>query len=245
MSKQPTELINHIASQQPNEYRLISLNHFVTKILPPKGRVLDYGCGAGHLLKHLANFKDVSKVDGLDVDPALIKKSRETNPHLKIYDEEHELPPKSTYDCIYSLDVIEHTPDDQIPVKNMYDLLKPGGQLLIAVPAHQNLFSSFDEQLGHYRRYEQGQLHELLAHNKFEINHSLFWNRLGLSVVAYSLNHRLPRPKTVDLIITPGQKLVNYMLRAWFWLIENRFQPRDGLTIIVVAQKPRGSNPTP
>jgi SAM-dependent methyltransferase len=51
-------------------------------------------------------------------------------------------------------DVLEHIPDDRGALRSIYNALSPGGRLLLSVPAHQSLWSYFDEVANHCRRYE-------------------------------------------------------------------------------------------
>ncbi|WP_315819590.1 class I SAM-dependent methyltransferase [Paraflavitalea speifideaquila] len=67
------------------------------------------------------------------------------------------------FDTIVALNVVEHIEDDKKAIDNCVQLLKPGGQLVVLVPAFQSLYNLFDEELGHYRRYTArtlGQLQE-------------------------------------------------------------------------------------
>src|SRR5690606_23374527 len=62
------------------------------------------------------------------------------------------------YDVVCALDVIEHLPDDREAAAWMCGLLRPGGLLIVTVPAYQWLFSDHDRALGHYRRYTRPRL---------------------------------------------------------------------------------------
>ena len=63
-----------------------------------------------------------------------------------------------TFDLITCLDVIEHTPDDVLTLTELRAWLKPGGWLLVTVPAYQALWSRHDVANHHYRRYRRGTL---------------------------------------------------------------------------------------
>ncbi len=64
----------------------------------------------------------------------------------------------SSIDFIYSLNVLEHIDDDIDALSRWYNLLKPGGRMLIYVPAFQFLYSSMDKKVGHFRRYKKKDL---------------------------------------------------------------------------------------
>ena len=64
----------------------------------------------------------------------------------------------ASLDFIYSLNVLEHIEDDVGALRQWFTLLKPGGRMLIYVPAFQFLYSSMDEKVGHFRRYRKNEL---------------------------------------------------------------------------------------
>src|SRR6478736_3046540 len=64
----------------------------------------------------------------------------------------------ATFDLVMTLDAIEHYPDDRAALREITRVCRPDGHVLIAVPALQALWSSWDEQYGHYRRYSRRML---------------------------------------------------------------------------------------
>jgi len=87
---------------------------------------------------------------------------------------------KEKFDSIFLLNVIEHIRDDSMAVKNCYYLLKKDGHLILLAPAYSWLYSSFDKQLGHYRRYSLVLLKELLKKEKFDILSGSYFNFTGM-----------------------------------------------------------------
>jgi SAM-dependent methyltransferase len=61
--------------------------------------------------------------------------------------------PVGTFDTILYIDVLEHIEHDDVELAAAAERLDPGGHLVVLSPAHQSLFSEFDRQVGHYRRY--------------------------------------------------------------------------------------------
>lgn len=72
-----------------------------------------------------------------------------------------DLPPDETFDAILYIDVLEHIEDDYEEIQQVAAHLNPGGFLVILSPAHQWLFSPFDQAIGHYRRYTRSSLKQL------------------------------------------------------------------------------------
>ena len=67
------------------------------------------------------------------------------------------------FDCIVACEVMEHIEDDQRFVRRIFDSLKPGGQVLISVPARKKYWTVHDELVGHLRRYEKAALTEMAS----------------------------------------------------------------------------------
>lgn len=77
-----------------------------------------------------------------------------------------DLPADKLYDAILYIDVIEHIEDDSAEINRAASRLKEGGHLLILVPAHQWLFSPFDEAIGHFRRYTRKSLQSAVSSDR-------------------------------------------------------------------------------
>ena len=69
-----------------------------------------------------------------------------------------EIPRDSRFDTILYVDVLEHIENDRGELERAAVLLADGGYLVVVAPAHQWLFSAFDEAVGHFRRYNREQL---------------------------------------------------------------------------------------
>lgn len=76
-----------------------------------------------------------------------------------------DVPREDRFDTILYIDVLEHIEDDLNEVKRASEHLKPGGFLVILAPAHQRLYTPFDEKIGHYRRYNKRSLSALIPNN--------------------------------------------------------------------------------
>lgn len=160
------------------------------------------------------NFKNVYQID--IIDPDFDKK------HSNLFGQ---------FNSVFALNIIEHVEKDDLAIKNCLKLLKPGGQLLILVPAFMGLFNSFDIELGHYRRYTKRSLEKMFIENKLSINYSRYFNSAGILgwwVSGYILKNRN---------IPSGQmKLYNRLV--WLFKIIDLFTNRFvGLSVIVAGRK--------
>lgn len=66
-------------------------------------------------------------------------------------------------DLLLSMEVLEHIEDDHAALSNWFELVRPGGHLVMSVPAHKRLFSAEDEMAGHFRRYSKQELKQKIS----------------------------------------------------------------------------------
>ena len=97
-----------------------------------KGRILENGCGVGVYVEHLSSLG--GKVIGLEYDFERTADAHVTSPHI-INAAGESLPfPSSSFDLILSHEVIEHVQDDCAAVREMVQVLKPGGRIALFCP---------------------------------------------------------------------------------------------------------------
>jgi len=131
-----------------------------------------------------------------------------------------------------ALDVIEHLVDDKAALTEMHRALRPGGRLVLAVPADPRLWSAHDEAVGHVRRYERQQLRDVVEAAGFTIERVWSWNVLLRPVAA----RRRASSTGSDLSELP--RIVNAGLRAIVAL--ERFLPvggRPGVSLLLTARR--------
>ncbi|MBF0518596.1 MAG: class I SAM-dependent methyltransferase [Nitrospirae bacterium] len=90
-----------------------------------------------------------------------------------------DLPETETYDTIIYVDVIEHIKDDFKEIEMVKRLLKKNGFLIILVPAYMILYSEFDSNVGHYRRYNKKTLQRIIPET-FKTVQLLYLDSVGL-----------------------------------------------------------------
>ena len=95
-----------------------------------------------------------------------------------------------------AFDVLEHIDDDAAAAKEVFELLRPGGVFLVAVPCDPRLWSAHDEAVGHVRRYTRPELLSLLTGAGFAVDEVRAWMVLLRPAVALqaALEHR-QRPR--------------------------------------------------
>ncbi len=126
--------------------------------------VVDAGCGTG---ANAASLSSRYRVLGVDPTPAAIERARrfrardltfECGTVASVLEETG-----ARASLLLLLDVIEHVPDDAGLLGDALRYVRPGGHVLLTVPAEMRLWSPHDEAFGHYRRYDREGLRALLA----------------------------------------------------------------------------------
>ncbi len=135
------------------------------------------------------------------------------------------------FDTAVSFQVIEHIEDDLTALKNTFRLLKPGGRLLVMVPAHRWLYGAMDKALDHFRRYESSDLRDRLLEAGFEVESMRFLNQVA--VPGWWLNGKIFKQTIIpDFQLWVFDK-INFLVR-----LLARFDFRFGLTLYAVARRP-------
>jgi SAM-dependent methyltransferase len=134
------------------------------------------------------------------------------------------------FDSLFALNVVEHIEDDTQAIANCKKLLKPGGNLIILVPAYQGLYNRFDEELYHYRRYNQKTLNALFEKNNIPIIKSFYFNLMGIP--GWYVSGKLQKNKTIP----KGQMKLYEMLVPIFKVIDKITLQQAGLSVITIGK---------
>jgi 2-polyprenyl-3-methyl-5-hydroxy-6-metoxy-1,4-benzoquinol methylase len=212
------------------------------------GSILEIGCAGGMLIQQLnaAGYRDVR---GIDISEKGIALCHERG--LKetwVMDAQKPTFADRSFDVITASDVLEHLAEDGRALDEWHRMLKPGGTVIIFVPAFMFLWTAHDEVNRHYRRYRRSELCALLTKHGFEVQRSSYWNFLiFLPVAALRLLRRaLPAKESSpegDMALPP--RFINQLLIAWM-RIENRLLLAGlrfpwGVSTMVIARRPKAS----
>ena len=210
--------------------------------IPAEARVLDAGCGSGRMLEELADYGSVSGIE-LDPDAAAFAASRQRG-EVKVGRLE-ELPWESgSFDLITCLDVIEHTADDRRTLAELRRVAKPGGWLLVTVPAYQALWSLHDVANHHFRRYSRRMLRLAAVEAGWRVLRMTSFNSLLLppaAVIRLAQRGRSPDDGyTPELRLGPEwlNRVLEQPLRAEArWLSRGGTLPA-GLSLMALLENP-------
>jgi 2-polyprenyl-3-methyl-5-hydroxy-6-metoxy-1,4-benzoquinol methylase len=179
-------------------------------------RVLDVGGGPGTLRGQLEEATRWT-VDLTDVNRAALESAAPGRGRTLYYDVRQESPDLvGQYDLVFLFDVIEHVERPRELLAASLRHLRPGGHLLVNVPALQWLFSAYDRVQGHRRRYDKASLVAEIEALPCDVLDVRYW---GMSLVPLLVLRRLvvgesPGPGTLKRGFTPPGALANGLLRA-------------------------------
>jgi SAM-dependent methyltransferase len=165
----------------------VNYNRFLVDLVlartEPGQRIVDFGAGAGTFALPVRAAGHA--VACVEPDPTLADHLRKQG-----FDVHADLAnvPDGSLDYLYSLNVLEHIGDDAAIVNLWFRKLRPGGRVLVYVPAFNLLFSTMDAKVGHHRRYRLGPLRRMLQGSGFQVASAAYVDSLGfLATLAYKL----------------------------------------------------------
>lgn len=208
--------------------------------LPKGAKILEIGCGTGHNLPMLGQF---GEVDAIEIDAAAreIAARRLGKPVGAAPLPELSGVERASYDMIAVLDVVEHIEDDVGALRAMATCLKPGGKILITVPAHQWMWSAHDVVNHHKRRYSKRTLTDALRAAGLQWRKLGYFNSLLFPVaVAARIAGKLTGKDDSD--DSPPAAPLNSVLGTIFRLerhLLGRMPLPPGLSLILIAEPQR------
>lgn len=134
----------------------------------PATSLLEIGCGQGAMGARLAQRFDYLGVEADEASAAVAAERLASGPGRILHDSFEVLDPSARFDVVCAFEVLEHLTDDLAALQRWRDLLRPGGRLVISVPAYQHQFGAADRLVGHYRRYDPESLETLLRRAGFD-----------------------------------------------------------------------------
>jgi SAM-dependent methyltransferase len=205
--------------------------------LPAQALILDAGCGAGGGLTWLTEF---GRPTGIDLHPRAVHHAAQRCPRVARASIQQLPFLTATFDLVTSFEVLYHLSvvDDVAALRECARVLRPGGWLMVRVPAHDWLRGAHDRQVHTRQRYSSSELRTKIAHAGLRLRRL---TPVGAWLLPLAAARRLwqKRAAVQTDVVLPAPWL-NRLLAAALtaegvWL--SRFDLPFGLSILALAQK--------
>ncbi|HVJ80798.1 MAG TPA: class I SAM-dependent methyltransferase [Planctomycetia bacterium] len=211
--------------------------------LGPQSKLVDVGAGTGLFAAEMSSICKVTAVD--DHEEAVALASRRKGPEF-VKASFHALPfQDGEFDAATALDVLEHLSNDLASLVELKRVMKPGGTIVVTVPAFMALWSEWDVALHHWRRYRRHQVRKLAEDAGLEIVECRYVNSVLFPPILFyrkarawlpflfskqsRAEDRIPKPWLNDFL---GKTFVKPA--CWSW-----FRPPFGVSVLAVLRKPQ------
>jgi SAM-dependent methyltransferase len=208
------------------------------EVRPPAGaKILEIGCGTGHNLAMLSDFGHVDALE-LDDEARAISEKRLGRKVMSAPLPELAGVPEHYYDLVGAFDVIEHIDDDAAALASIASRLKRGGKLVMAVPAHEWMWSAHDVVNHHKRRYSKARLKRLIDSSPMKLVKIGYFNSLLFPLaVAERAASKLRGKEDADVRLpaAPLNTALEKIFAAESYLV-GRLPLPPGLSLFAVAE---------
>ena len=203
-----------------------------------KGHTLEIGGGIGNFTPDLARLATsvVSIEPNAYCHAQLLEKTRGL-PNVTVHNItaealEQKMAAGEKADTAVCMNVLEHIKDDESAVRAFSRLLRPGGALVLLIPAAPWLYGEIDRRLGHYRRYSKAGVRALMQKTGLRVVALRYFNFIGLW--GWWWNARVTRQLTQS---DSQIHLFDKYIVPWQSRLESILPPPLGQSLLVVAQK--------
>lgn len=214
---------------------------------PADARILDAGCGTGGMMMHLRQ-NGYFNISGFDFSPDAIEFSgKHAGLNVQLLDILHsdKAYEPNSFDVIISNDILclLQNNDDKAAFNKLVSILRPGGVLLMNLPAGKFFAGTHDIAVGITKRYSQKQL-ITLAGNAVKIRQMLYWPfLLSPLIMLMRIFQKIRWTLNKDMLVLSDVKMPASFLNRLFYRLtswENSFTKTKpwGSSVFIVMQKP-------
>ncbi len=221
-----------VLARMPNYYDWI-METFVPFV---RGHVVEYGAGMGTISQQLAPLAErLTLVEPSTNLVGILRGKFRDDPKVEVdvdsLEEHAARIGAAAVDTVVMVNVLEHIEDDCQALADLFRILRPGGRLLIFVPALHSLMSKLDLMFGHFRRYHRTDLAEKVAKAGGEVEFCRYFDFLG--ILPWFFLNKLMRATTFNpRFVHFHDKFVVPVSRA----AERVILPPIGKNIILIAR---------
>lgn len=195
---------------------------------------LEVGSGLGHYAADWA-AAGVPRWTASEADPSRLQALRERfagDPVVQVRELSVPISETAEHSAVVAYNVLEHIPDDVEALRAFAGLLRPGGAVVLVVPAFPSAMSQFDLAIGHQRRYRRRSLRAAAEQAGLSVEVLHHVNGIGLLGWYVAVKALRGRPKA-GLLLTVYDKAVVPVLRR----VEARVRPPFGQSLFLVARR--------
>jgi len=246
----------HMFEEEEHHWWYAGMRAVINSLVPPASlpenpRVMDAGCGTGYAMGWFRAHYG-AMVTGIDYYPQGLAFCRRREERDLVQADAARLPfTKNAFDMVTSFDVISQVEEDSsraLALSEFLRVLKPGGRLLIRVPAYEWLRSSHDADVMTYRRYGERELRAALICAGFEPQRLTFANTILFPAAACWRMLKKGGLAPAGSDVRPGTRGAKWMNNALLAILKmeaallrrGSFRFRFGLSLFAVAGKPGG-----
>lgn len=206
-------------------------------------KVLDIGGGVGTAISFY-----IDKVDSLlatelfedDVDIMNNRFKKYNNfKAIKADFTKTDLAMYGTFDTIILINVLEHIKNDVESLKIIKELLTDNGNIVICVPALKKLYCYMDKNVGHYRRYQKGELQKKAEEVGLCVVDNKYMNFFG--IIPYYLKGKICKNKNKDKSFSTSMSNSEsklYSIASMFLEpLEKIIKPPIGISEFIILKK--------
>jgi SAM-dependent methyltransferase len=213
--------------------------------------VLELGCGQGGFGARLAGLAEYTGVEPDESSWSVASERVTPLGGTVLHGDHHKVPEGAQFDLVCAFEVLEHIADDRGALTEWVPFTRPGGHVLLSVPAGPERFGPSDELVGHYRRYTPEQLAEVMEQAGcvdikvrqygWPVGYALeaAHNRISARRLAAASADIQERSATSGRFLQP-RRLAGVVLRlgiAPFTVVQN-FAPGRGIGLVAYGRRP-------
>ena len=203
--------------------------------------LLDAGCGTGGFVRRASKWFAGLELVAIDLFQIACELAHARGtPHVARASAT-DLPfPRESMSVVTSLDVLQHIPDQERAVSELFRVLEPGGLAIVNGPAYEWLWSYHDDVTDTERRYTRTRMIQLLESAGFEVRRATYWNFLPLPIVVAKRKLLWWMRESNDVRMYPplAERMLNAAMdleRSW---IRRAGRLPAGSSVLVAARKP-------
>jgi 2-polyprenyl-3-methyl-5-hydroxy-6-metoxy-1,4-benzoquinol methylase len=224
----------------------------LTKLANPN-TILEVGCGQGGMGARLCEARSYAAVEPDRQSYLMALHWIEPRGGQVLHGTTEVLPSGAQYDMVCAFDVLEHLEDDHAALREWTDRVRPGGHLLLSVPAFESWFGASDKLVGHYRRYEPADIRQMVEEAGLTTRALVMYgwpliyltdsvrNRVARSQLRGSLGKtKAERTAVSGRTLQPTSRVIGLLTRLGtlpFRYLQ-RARPQSGNALVILAERP-------